>query len=278
MTKTTNKKKIISLCVCMCMLITAIASLSVAYFTDTDAETNTFTVGNVQIDLIESQLHRVNAGIANGKTSTSPLWTPDQTMEGTAANTPDKENSTWSGQFFSDEQIEADAATYKEDGGYFDTNSQNMMPGSNVRKNPYVKNTGNSDAYVRIRALVPVSLFTVLDNGPSYWTSTALKDGVTSKAVEYYNAHNYSMEGCPASMKATRNGVEYYVFDFTYANALKPGALTFWNPWGNIAIDKNATSEDLEGVDSFDVIFEADAIQAQGFSDANAAFAAFDAQ
>ncbi len=82
MTKTKCRNKIIALCVSMCVLITAIASLSVAYFTDTDSETNTFTVGNVEIDLIESQLHRVNAGVQNGNTSTSKLWTPGQTMEG----------------------------------------------------------------------------------------------------------------------------------------------------------------------------------------------------
>ena len=57
---------------------------------------------------------------------------------------------------------------------------------------------------------------------------------------------------------------------------MKPGELTFWNVWGNIAIDKNATADDLKDVESFDVIFEADAIQADGFADATAAFAAFD--
>ena len=57
---------------------------------------------------------------------------------------------------------------------------------------------------------------------------------------------------------------------------MKPGELTFWNVWGNIAIDKNATADDLKDVESFDVIFEADAIQADGFADATEAFAAFD--
>ena len=73
-----------------------------------------------------------------------------------------------------------------------------------------------------------------------------------------------------------RGGIKYYQFDFTYTDPVKPGELTFWNVWGNIAIDKNATAEDLADVDSFNVIFEADAIQADGFADAAAAFAAFD--
>ena len=146
-----------------------------------------------------------------------------------------------------------------------------MVPGSNVRKCPYVKNTGVSDAYVRVRVLIPVSLFTVIDNGPSYWTTTALNEGqVTSVAVDTYND-----KGAEAVAKVTRGGIEYYEYDFTYTKALKPGEMTFWNVWGNIAINKNATSKDLAKVESFDVIVEADAIQAEGFANAADAFAAF---
>ena len=48
--------------------------------------------------------------------------------------------------------------------------------------------------------------------------------------------------------------------------------------WGNIAIDKNANSEELANVESFNVLVEADAIQADGFANAAAAFTAFDAK
>ena len=48
------KKKIVSLALAVCLIaIAAVGTL--AYFTDKDAETNTFTVGNVKIDLIEQQ-------------------------------------------------------------------------------------------------------------------------------------------------------------------------------------------------------------------------------
>ncbi len=269
-----TKQKVLAVSAVLGIAALALSAGTLAYFTDQKSVTNTFTVGNVSIDLIESQLHRVNAGVQNGATSTSELWTPGQTMEGTEANTPDKENSNWSKQYFSDDQIKADAETYKEADGYYETNATNMAPGSNVRKAPYVINTGKNDAYVRVRVLVPKTLFAVIDEGPSYWTSSALSDGVTSKAVETYNTSGYA-----AVPTVTRDdGIEYYVYDFTYTKALKPGAMTFWNVWGNIAIDKDATSEQLANVDSFDVIVEADAIQADGFADAAAAFAAFDAQ
>lgn len=167
-------------------------------------------------------------------------------------------------------QIEADAATYKD--GYFAERSEHMVPGTNVRKAPYVKNIGTNDAYIRVRVLIPVSLFEVIDNGPSYWTSTALNEGqVTSKAVTAYNNQNAA-----AVATIDRDGVSYYVYDFTYVKPVKPGELTFWNVWGNIAINKDATADDLMNVDSFNVIFEADAIQAEGFANATEAFAAFD--
>lgn len=272
------KKKLLTICLAAIVAVTAIAGASLAYFTDTDTEKNTFTVGNVKIDLIESQYHRVNAG--KGETTEAEpisggyLWASGVELKGTPENTPNYTTSgeTWSGKYFSDEQILEDAKTYKDD--YFQAHSTNMVPGSNVRKNPYVKNTGSNDAYVRVRVLIPVSLFKVLDEGYSYWTSTALNEGeVTSKSVDTYKTKGYE-----AVTKVTRDSVEYYEFDFTYVDALKPGELTFWNVWGNIAIDPDATSNDLKEVKSFDVIFEADAIQADGFASAADAFAAFDAE
>lgn len=272
------KKKITAIFLCVALVAIAVVGASLAYFTDTKAAKNTFTVGNVKIELLESQYHRVNAGKGNAVGETEPLmggylWAADVDMQGTPENTPNYVTSgeVWNGQYFSDAQIEADAATYKD--GYFAKHSQNMVPGANVRKNPYVKNTGASDAYIRIRTLIPVSLFDVIDNGPSYWTTTAMNEGqVTSNAVNTYNT-----SGATAVKQVERDGIMYYEYDFTFVKAVKPGELTFWNVWGNIAINKDATAEDLANVKSFDVIFEADAIQADGFADAAAAFAAFDA-
>ena len=272
------KKKLTAIFLCVALVAIAVVGASLAYFTDTDSAKNTFTVGNVKIQLLESQYHRVNAGMGNAVGQKEPLmggylWAADVNMQGTPENTPNYVTSgeVWNGQYFSDAQIEADAAAYKD--GYFAEHSQNMVPGANVRKNPYVKNTGSNDAYIRIRTLIPVSLFDVIDNGPSYWTTTAMNEGqVTSKAVDTYNA-----SGAAAVKQVERDGIKYYEYDFTFVKPVKPGELTFWNVWGNIAIDKNATAEELANVESFDVIFEADAIQAEGFADATAAFAAFDA-
>ena len=55
------KKKITALCLCVALLAIAVVGASLAYFTDTDNAKNTFTVGNVKIDLIEQE--KTNEGL-----------------------------------------------------------------------------------------------------------------------------------------------------------------------------------------------------------------------
>lgn len=47
------KKKLVTLCAALALCATAIIGGTLAYFTDTEAATNTFTVGNVDIELTE---------------------------------------------------------------------------------------------------------------------------------------------------------------------------------------------------------------------------------
>ena len=49
------KKKLIAIFLCVALVAIAVVGASLAYFTDTKSATNTFTVGNVKIDLIEQQ-------------------------------------------------------------------------------------------------------------------------------------------------------------------------------------------------------------------------------
>lgn len=49
----TMKKKILSLCLVVALAATAVIGGTLAYFSDTDAQKNTFTTGNVAIDLWE---------------------------------------------------------------------------------------------------------------------------------------------------------------------------------------------------------------------------------
>lgn len=50
-----RKKKLVAACATVALAAVALGGATLAYFTDADSETNTFTVGNVKIDLIEQQ-------------------------------------------------------------------------------------------------------------------------------------------------------------------------------------------------------------------------------
>ena len=255
------KKKLTLVVTCIVLVAAMVIGGTLAYFTDTKNATNTFTVGNVKIDLLESSLHRENAGVANGATSTSELWS-DVAKEGTGNTSKYKAGDT----FYTDAQIEADAAKYKCD-------NVKLNPGESYHKMPYVKNTGANDAYIRIRVMFPADLDTAILNSSMY-TTTAIKSGEFTYAYDN-------------SGTVDRNGIKYNVYTFTRVEALKPGELTYWNVWGTVHMDADVNNAEIEGLfgegkayanGTFPVLVEADAIQANTFADATAAFAAFDAQ
>ena len=270
------KKKLTVIFLCVALVAIAIVGASLAYFTDTKSATNTFTVGNVKIDLIESRFHRTGSG-GSGDTSLPNPTTKASGME----YVPDN----WT--IFTNDEIKADAETYTTD--YLAVKGKNMVPGRGVAKCPYVVNTGANDAYIRIRVMVPSAanndFVAVKDGGviTNMWCSTSIKNG------EFIDGKGGGWNNAPAIDKAsvTKDGVTYDVYTFTRIQPLKAGAMTEWNVWNFIGIDKTATSADIQkAIDAgaitasgdtmtLNVLVEADAIQAEGFADAAAAWAAF---
>ena len=66
------KKKILALCLVVALAATAVIGGTLAYFTDTDEETNTFTIGNVDIDLQET-FDANNAVLRPGSQTTNKI-------------------------------------------------------------------------------------------------------------------------------------------------------------------------------------------------------------
>lgn len=60
--KTQNKGKVLAVTGALGIAALGITVGTISYFTDTKTQTNTFTVGDVEIELYESQLHRENSG------------------------------------------------------------------------------------------------------------------------------------------------------------------------------------------------------------------------
>ena len=271
------KKKLTAIFLCVALVAIAIVGASLAYFTDTKSATNTFTVGNVKIDLIESQFHR------EGNDNSGDTSIPNPTHKVTA---DDGMKYVATGHtMFTDDEIKADAKTYATD--YLAVKGENMVPGRGVAKCPYVVNTGANDAYIRIRVMIPSAAngdyVGVKDGGviTNQWCTSCMSTG------EFQ--HGTGDVRYPVIDKAsvTKDGVTYDVYTFTRIEPLKAGAMTEWNVWNFIGINKDATSADIQkAIDAgaitatgdtvtLNVLVEADAIQAEGFKDAAAAWAAF---
>ena len=267
------KKKLTAIFLCVALAAIAIVGASLAYFTDTKSATNTFTVGNVKIDLIESRYHREG----NDNSGDTSIPDPTQTASGMKYVTDGH-------KAFTDAEIKADAEKYSD---YIGERGENMVPGRNFAKCPYVVNTGANDAYVRIRVMIPHD--GDVDNGGiinAMFCSTATSSGEFQQGANGENWPVVEMNGYTGD-----NGLKYDVYTFTRTEPLKAGAMTEWNVWNFVGIGKNVTNADIEkaiengvitktnnGALSLNVLVQADAIQAEGFADAKAAFAAFDAQ
>lgn len=268
------KKKLLVLSLCVVLAAIAIAGASLAYFTDTKSATNTFTVGNVKIDLLESRFHRQG----NGSSGDTSIPAPTQTASG-------MKYVSDGAAIFSDDEIKADAANYS---AYIAERGKNVVPGRNFAKCPYVVNTGANDAYVRIRVMIPSAanndFVNVTAGGviTNQWCSSCISTG------EFIDGKGGSWDNAPAiERNVEKDGMKYDVYTFTRIKPLKAGAMTEWNVWNFIGINKDATSADIQkAIDAgaitatdntmtLNVLVEADAIQAEGFADAAAAWAAF---
>lgn len=264
------KKKILSVCLVAVIAVTAIAGASLAYFTDTDDATNVFTVGGVKIALVEQQ--RNEDGDKLEAFENDKVLMP---IAGSAQGAKDKFGLST-------------AANY-------------------VDKIVTVKNTGASEAYVRVFVAIPTALQgeTAAEN-VLHWN-----DGYKFTAAGDYD---YTADPQPANADyndkcvfanvgtATIDGIAYDVCSFTYTDALEAGDETDYAAFVGFYLDKTfdarVVTEVVNGVsvektvysyrpaggEVTDIDFDfsngvtipvfAQAVQSAGFDSAAAAFAA----
>ena len=244
------KKKITAIALVVCLVAVAIVGGSLAYFTDTDDATNTFTVGGVKIQLIEQQRNADSSALVPFEQNKNLM-----PIVGSA-------------------QGEQEIV-----GGVKLPTAENY-----VDKIMTIKNTGASDAYVRIFVAVP----------------TALQNGQTPNAPRYDVLHwNFNGDSCAEDQWTDEivvanpiviDGVQYKIYSRTYTTALKANEVTATPAYIGFYLDKtvdmNAAGQytvdwgNGPEVINFDLskgveipVF-AQAIQAEGFDSAEAAFAA----
>lgn len=244
------KKKIVTLCLIVALAATALVGGTLAYFTDTDEATNTFTTGGVQIQLIEQQ--------RNADSSALEAFENDKNLMPIVGSAQG-------------EQETVDGVTLPTAKNYVD-------------KIMTIKNTGVSDAYVRIFVAVP----------------TALQNGQTPNAPRYDVLHwNFNGDSCAAgewtdeivvANPTVIDGVEYKIYSRTYTTALEadettatPAYIGFYldktvdqNAEGQYTVDWGNGPEviDYDLSEGVEIPVFAQAIQAEGFDSAEAAFAA----
>lgn len=293
------KKKILAISAVLGIAALVLSMGTLAYFTDTEKATNTFTIGNVDIALYESQIHRVNAnvsanvtdGVATASSENSHVCLNGNIYctPGIAVSTDLSDVSAWqnnhvraqnvagvsgAGQFgvFSDTQIISDStndySTYTAD------EYKNLVPGKSVRKFVYVKNTGNSSAYVRIRVTVPAAYKDIIEVRIPHTP----QETTTATGNVYMNGEDAT--GAYFTQTTTTADSGDLVYEFTANKPLKADEMTYWSPISTVKIKDTVTQAQLSTaqITQFTVDVEADAIQAEGFADAATAFAAFDAQ
>ena len=143
------KKTILAIGLVGAMAATAVVGGTLAYFTDTDQKTNTFTAGGVKIDLIEQQVN-------DGGTALEDFKQNQVLMPIVGSAQGDKDSF---GQPVAENYID---------------------------KIVTIKNTGNSDAYVRAYFAIP----TALDDG--YETFNA---GLNVLHFNFGNANGATTQG-----------------------------------------------------------------------------------
>lgn len=232
------KKKILSICLVVALLATAIAGATLAYFTDTDKEDNTFTVGGVQIELIEQQRNE----------------------EGTALEDFEQEKILM--------PIVGSAQGEQDDFG-MPKAAENY-----VDKMVTVKNTGKSDAYVRAYFAIPAALDNAVPTFDASKNALHFNMGDTTKwAWKTNNAWNYF----EATINGITYNVYYADYQDVLAPEAVTSLFTKglyldksinMNAEGHLVLDKNDLGDWSNGITC---PVAAVAVQAEGFDNAAAA-------
>lgn len=185
------KKKIIALCIAAVLIVTAVAGASLAYLTDTKQAENTFTVGNVKIELIEQQRGENGLEAFEQNKKLLPI--------------------VGSAQGEKDEYGMPTAKNY-------------------VDKIVTVKNTGSEDAYIRAYFAIPSALddgyetFNAGKNVLHFNFGNKVVDGVVSstEGAEWSWTHGSKWN----YFETTMDGIKYNVYYADYHTAVAAGETT----------------------------------------------------
>lgn len=254
------KKKITAIFLCVALVAIAIAGASLAYFTDTDNAKNTFTVGNVKIDLIEQE--KTDEGLKD--------FTQDKTL------VPGKSN---------DGNAVSKIVTVKNTGHNDAWVWVDLKIPAYLVSNEYPTNESKNALHWN-----SYGCFNVEYNSGNYW-KLATSDGIVDEnhkvtnpnmvAVEDGLWNDYKYVG-----KETIGETEYVVIRTTMAKTLPAGKISLpclaqvYMDW-RVTTNEDGTQfilpagENISTDASWEIIINAYAIQKDGFDTVDEAIAAY---
>lgn len=252
------KKKIVSLALAVCLIaIAAVGTL--AYFTDKDAATNTFTVGNVKIDLIEQQ--KTDNGLADFDQNkklvpgTSDVNAVSKIV--TVKNTGDNDAWVW---------VDLKIPAYLVSSEYPTNESKNALHWNSYGCFNVEYNSGNYWGLATSDGIVDV------DHKVTNTDMVAVEDGLW---------YDYQYVG-----KETIGNIEYVVIRTKMENTLPAGKISLpclaqvYMDWRVVTNDEGTqyilpAGAPISTNASWEIIVNAYAIQADGFDSVDAAIAGY---
>lgn len=244
--KAKTKTKALLMSLCAVLLVAASVLGTMAYLTDSKDVKNTFTVGNVSIDLDEAKVN----------------------TDGTVVTGADRVK----------------------------TNSYKLLPGHTYTKDPTVTVLAPSEeSYVRMKVTFNnASQIIALCTDPEFeGEATGVENAFPLiRMVKFMEANAAKWDGIiPDNMvetkdmlanskyfvKGTDNTLTYY-FYYNETVAAPDGNVVLLTLFDSITVPEWVTGDQLKTLQGFEINVVAEAIQADGFANADAAWAAFAAQ
>ena len=237
------KKKSLIMLVCALMIVSSVAFGTSAYLTDRADVVNKFTIGNVDIIVDETEVDE------NGNPVPNPDYDPND-----PTSDPNKRTE--------------------------DENEYALIPGSEYIKDPTMTvKAGSEEAYVRMVVTITnaAEIKAIFDELSTLYPSVYPNGFVPGDFVTGRDNTKWVYTGSMVENTVTNT----YTLEFRYFEPVKAGDtenVVLEPLFETIRIPGELTNEHLSQLENFEVRVDGHAIQTTGFTNADAAWDAFDAQ
>lgn len=237
-----NFRKVIAMVLVLALTVAMSVAGTIAYLTDTDDAKNTFTVGDVEITLLESEVEK------------------GENEDG----------------FFSYVDADGEERT-KQENTYED-----LVPGSTICKDPTVTNVGSQPAYIRVtlKHNNNAAIFNYFTEDEFMASVVGLAD--TMALAEHVDVAWRLADGTFGENEGNVRDLEEVVandekvYVFYFKDDLAPAE--YITLFTEINVPTAFDNAEMAAFEDLAIDIHADAIQANGFDDVMEAFEAFDAQ